>query len=78
MKQTKPYRLLPIARKPESWSPCYHDRTIPVGSYHVPFCGYPILGLGTYNHKVGYLQNGHGMSLRKLHHKVGYLQKGML
>ena len=45
---------------------------LPVGSYHVPFFGYPILVLGIYNHKFGYPKNQHGMSLQvqdPVHHE---------
>ena len=28
----------------------------PVGPYHTHFVGYPTLGLGSYNHKIGYLK----------------------
>ena len=31
---------------------------VSVGSYHVPFLGYPILALGIYNHKFGYPKKG--------------------
>ena len=35
-----------------------HGYRLPVGSYHVPFFGYPILVLGIYNHKFGYPKKG--------------------
>ena len=41
-----------------------HYKPRPVGLYHVPVVGHLILGLGSYNHKVGYPKKGYGMSLQ--------------
>ena len=48
------------------YSPVKEPMALPVGSYHVPFLGYPIFILGIYNHKLGTLKKEYGMSLQVL------------
>ena len=53
----------PIGSGP-SGSKCLHSfGGIPLGSYHVPVFGYPILGFTIYSHKVGSPEKEYGMSL---------------
>ena len=40
------------------WAHPKSRSTLPVGPYHVPFFGYPILILGIYNHYFGYPKKG--------------------
>ena len=41
---------------------CYgamsQNHTTPAGSYHVPFIGYPVCGLGLHNYKAWYPNEG--------------------
>ena len=45
-------------RRLELWLGWSRSLSVPVGLYHAPFFAYLILGLGSYDHKVGYLKKG--------------------